>query len=213
MRLARSRRHGPLQPDPLYDKAHPKKVAGHYRPADFRYDAQTGTCVCPAGKSLYQNGANCRHNGLLAVKFQGARGDCVPCTQRDRCLRKPQTTKTRQVCFFRGPVPGGKTSYTDLMKRDRFGTRTSAGWRPLCHGGTGVRHRQYFGETPWKGAMTISFKIGEYSPTRRTCRSSQHRKRHAKKTRWRPVRTCHRVSGLVQRAGDRRCAALSRSVQ
>ncbi|WP_294256243.1 hypothetical protein [Propionivibrio sp.] len=26
------------QPDPLYDKAHPKKTAGHYRPKDFDYD-------------------------------------------------------------------------------------------------------------------------------------------------------------------------------
>jgi len=104
-------------PDPLYDKAHPKKGAAHYRPRDFDYDAKAGTCVCPAGKSLYQNGSNCNHNGHLAVKFQGALRDCVPCTQRDKCLRKPDTTKTRQVCFFRGPAPGSKTSYTDLMKQ------------------------------------------------------------------------------------------------
>ena len=104
-------------PDPLYDKAHPKKTATHYRPHDFSYDADAGTCVCPAGKSLYQNGANCHHNGHLAVKFQGALRDCLPCTQRDQCLRKPETTKTRQVCFFRGKESGGKTSYTDLMKQ------------------------------------------------------------------------------------------------
>ncbi len=105
------------QPDPLYDKAHQKKTAGHYRPKDFDYDADAGTCVCPAGKALYQNGANCNHNGHLAVKFQGALRDCLPCTQRDKCLRKPQTTKTRQVCFFRGKAPGGAASYTDIMKR------------------------------------------------------------------------------------------------
>ncbi|TNC95073.1 MAG: IS4 family transposase [Rhodocyclaceae bacterium] len=105
------------QPDPLYDKAHPKKGAAHYRPADFSYDPDAGTCICPAGQSLYQNGANCNHNGRLAVKFQGALRDCLPCTQRDKCLRKPETTKTRQVCFFRGKTHGGKTSYTELMKR------------------------------------------------------------------------------------------------
>jgi transposase len=105
------------QPDPLYDKAHPKKTAGHYRPRDFSYDADAGTCVCPAGKSLYQNGANCNHNGHLAVKFQGALRDCLPCAQRDKCLRKPQTTQTRQVSFFRGKTPGGKVSYTEIMKR------------------------------------------------------------------------------------------------
>jgi transposase len=104
-------------PDPLYDKAHPKKTARHYRPVDFEHDPEKGTCICPAGKSLYQNGANCVHNGHLVVKFQGALRDCVPCTQRDKCLRKPDTTKTRQVCFFRGKAPGGKTNYTDIMKR------------------------------------------------------------------------------------------------
>jgi len=105
------------QPDPLYDKAHPKKTAGHYRPKDFDYDPEAGTCLCPAGKSLYQNGANCNHNGHLAVKFQGALRDCLPCTQRDNCLRKPDITRTRQVCFFYGKTPGGKVSYIELMKR------------------------------------------------------------------------------------------------
>ncbi|MCM2290147.1 MAG: IS1182 family transposase [Sulfuritalea sp.] len=105
------------QPDPLYDKAHPKKTAGHYRPKDFDYDPDAGTCVCPAGKSLYQNGANCNHNGHLAVKFQGALRDCLPCTQRNNCLRKPQTTQTRQVSFFYGKTPSGKVSYIELMKR------------------------------------------------------------------------------------------------
>ena len=104
-------------PDPLYDKAHPKKTARHYRPVDFDHDPEKGTCICPAGKSLYQNGTNCIHNGHIAVKFQGALRDCVPCTQRDKCLRTPEKTKTRQVCFFRGKAPGGAASYTDLMRR------------------------------------------------------------------------------------------------
>jgi transposase len=104
-------------PDPLYEKAHPTKGAGHYRPKEFDYDAKAGTCICPAGKSLYQNGANCQHNGLLAVKFQGALRDCQPCAQRDKCLRKPDTTKTRQVSFFYGKASGGKESYNEIMKR------------------------------------------------------------------------------------------------
>jgi transposase len=89
-------------PDPLYDKAHPKKGAKHYRPKDFDYDPEAGTCICPAGKQLYQNGANCQHKGLIGTKFQGALRDCVPCEQRDQCLRTPEKTKARQVMFFRG---------------------------------------------------------------------------------------------------------------
>lgn len=103
-------------PDPLYDKAHPKKGARHFRPQDFDYDDEAGTCICPAGKRLYQNGANCIHNGLIAVKFQGAQRDCLPCALRDRCLRTPDKTKTRQVCFFRGKADP-QESATDRMKR------------------------------------------------------------------------------------------------
>ena len=104
-------------PDPLYDKVRPTSRTGCYRPADFAYDAQAGTCICPAGKSLYQNGANCRHNGRLAVKFQGALRDCGPCAQRNQCLRTAQTTRTRQVCFFRAGAPDEQPNYTEIMKR------------------------------------------------------------------------------------------------
>jgi transposase len=104
-------------PDPLHDKMRPAKNAGHYRPEDFIYDPAAGTCLCPAGKSLYRNGANCLHNGYLAVKFQGALRDCVPCTHRDRCLRTPERTKTRQVCFFRGKATDTPPSCTDIMRR------------------------------------------------------------------------------------------------
>jgi transposase len=104
-------------PDPLYDKAHPKKGARHYLPKDFDYDPEAGTCICPAGKRLYPNGANCNHNGHLAVKFQGALRDCGPCTLRDKCLRKPEVTKTRQVSFFYGKTTCATGSYTERMKR------------------------------------------------------------------------------------------------
>jgi transposase len=103
-------------PDPIYDKAHPKKGVRHFRPQDFDYDGEAGTCICPAGKRLYQNGSNCIHNGLIAVKFQGAQRDCLPCALRDKCLRTPEKTKTRQVCFFRGKADP-QESATDRMKR------------------------------------------------------------------------------------------------
>ena len=104
-------------PDPLYDKAHPAKKAKHYRPADFDHDPETGTCVCPAGKSLYQNGANCIHNGQIGTKFQGALRDCVPCGLREKCLRTPEKTKARQVCFFRGKANPQAMSASDRMKQ------------------------------------------------------------------------------------------------
>ena len=104
-------------PDPLYDKAHPKKAVRHYQPKDFDYDDKAGTCRCPAGKTLYQNGANCRHNGLIGTKFQGAQRDCLPCALREQCLRTPDKTKTRQVCFFRGKANPEEDSPVERMKR------------------------------------------------------------------------------------------------
>lgn len=117
-------------PDPLHDKGGKPKKAKRYQPHDFDYDEKAGTCTCPAGKQLYQNGANCIHNGYTAVKFQGALRDCVPCTQRDECLRTPEKTRARQVAFFRGKADG-QESYTDKMKlrldsaegRKRYGQR------------------------------------------------------------------------------------------
>ena len=104
-------------PDPLYDKTQPHRKTRPYRPEDFDFDPEAGTCICPAGKPLYQNGSNCIHNGYVAVKFHGALRDCVPCTERERCLRTPEKTKTRQVCFFRGKANTTQESYTDIMKR------------------------------------------------------------------------------------------------
>jgi transposase len=105
------------KPDPLYDKAHPKKTARTYRPKDFTYDPETGTCICPAGKTLYQNGSNCIHNGYVSTKFSGALRDCLPCDQREKCLRSPDKTKVRQVSFFRGKANSTGESCTDRMKR------------------------------------------------------------------------------------------------
>lgn len=105
------------KPDPLYDKAHPKKAAGRYRPKDFTLDPETGTCTCPAGKPLYRNGTNCIHNGHLATKYSGTLRDCLPCEQRDKCLRTPEKTKVRQVAFFRGKADTTEESHSDRMKK------------------------------------------------------------------------------------------------
>lgn len=118
-------------PDPLYDKSGPAKKAATYQPEDFTYDAQARTCVCPAGKSLYGHGSNCLTNGYVSIRFQGAQRDCVPCTHRDRCLRTPQKTKTRQVAFFKGKAPNAPQSHTERMRnlidspegRARYGQR------------------------------------------------------------------------------------------
>ena len=104
-------------PDPLYDKSPTGKQATTYQPSDFTYDAQARTCVCPAGKSLYRHGSNCLTNGYVSIRFQGAQRDCLSCSHRERCLRTPAKTKTRQVAFFQGKAATTPESHTDRMKQ------------------------------------------------------------------------------------------------
>jgi transposase len=109
-----------VRPDPLYDKsgkAGKAKVGKRYRPGHFQYDAEAGTCICPAGKALYANGKHCKINGKLFTKFSGTQRDCGPCKERDPCLRTPHVTKVRQVAFYRGKADTGEERFTDIMKR------------------------------------------------------------------------------------------------
>jgi Transposase DDE domain/Transposase domain (DUF772) len=105
-------------PDPLHDKSPAKNKLALYTPTDFRFDPQARTCFCPAGRSLYRQGKHCVTNkGLLSMRFQVSLRDCQPCPLRQRCLRTPETTKTRQVAFFYGKAPSASESATARMKR------------------------------------------------------------------------------------------------
>ena len=117
-------------PDPIHDKGGKPKQAARYQPKDFKHDLQAGTCFCPAGKQLYGDGSGCVIGGRTAIRFKGAQRDCVPCEQRERCLRTPEKTKVRQVVFFQGKADG-TVSFTGKMKlridspegRIRYGRR------------------------------------------------------------------------------------------
>lgn len=84
---------------------------------DFCWNAETGICICPAGKRLYGNGSSCTIKGYEAVKFQGAKQDCLPCPWRHRCLRKPDKTATRQVAFLIGKRTTGQPDVLALMRQ------------------------------------------------------------------------------------------------
>lgn len=105
-------------PDPLYDKAATNKTPSKalFTPADFIHDRATNTCICPAGKRLYSSGSACTTNGRLHHKFKGTQRDCVPCEQREQCLRHPQRTLIRQVAFF-DKGQASPLRYTERMKQ------------------------------------------------------------------------------------------------
>ena len=56
---------------------------------------------------------------------------CGPCELRERCIRHPERTLTRQVAFFSGKTTKPKNTLTERMKRkldsatgrDRYGQR------------------------------------------------------------------------------------------
>lgn len=88
-----------------------------FRPADFTYDPKRRTCICPAGKRLYKNGANVTIGSLTGMKFTAPKSACLPCALRAQCLRRPETTKVRQVVFFNGRTRQASESFSAKMKR------------------------------------------------------------------------------------------------
>jgi transposase len=88
-----------------------------FQPADFTYDADARTCVCPAGQTLRSAGRDVVTRGFVADRFRGDRPTCGACTLRAQCLRTPDRTPIRQVAFFRGKAAGAPETHTDRMKR------------------------------------------------------------------------------------------------
>jgi transposase len=107
-RFADAARHKPARP------ANPNRRFG---PEDFRFDPATKDCICPAGKPLYSSGQHNRPDGYRALIFQGAKRDCGPCRLRDRCLRDPQRTATRQVVLFLGRAKDKPEKCSARMRR------------------------------------------------------------------------------------------------
>jgi transposase len=81
-----------------------KARAGLYDASDFTYDESNNCAICPMGKSLYSSGSNVLIKGAVFHKFKGTVRDCVPCPNRQQCLRHPEKTKYRQVAIMIGRV-------------------------------------------------------------------------------------------------------------
>jgi transposase len=105
------------KPEALWDKsAKPAEKPELFRPCDFKVAPDQSHCICPAGKRLYRNGANCNIGGRQAIKFTGAQRDCKNCPKRAQCLRHPQRTMVRQVAIFLGKHAKAAEKATDRMK-------------------------------------------------------------------------------------------------
>jgi len=56
------------------------------------------------------------------MKFRGAKSVCGPCILRQRCLKTPETTETKQVTIFIGRSEESQESPIEKMGR-KFDTR------------------------------------------------------------------------------------------
>lgn len=92
-------------------------TTGRYRVKEFTMSEDRGHCICPAGKRLYRTGSNVIIKGKRAFKFRGRKTDCRACEYREKCLRTPEQTETRQVHFFVGRPEGAPETFTQKMKR------------------------------------------------------------------------------------------------
>jgi Transposase DDE domain len=84
---------------------------------DFIYDETDHSCRCPAGNRFYGNGSHIKVNGFIAVKFRGAKSVCGPRILRERCLKTPEKTETKQMTIFLGRSEVAKGSPIEKMKR------------------------------------------------------------------------------------------------
>ena len=68
--------------------------------SDLRFADDHSHATCPAGRTLYRNGGDCTIGGYRAIKLRAPRSACQDCRLRTKCLRKPDTTPTRQVALL-----------------------------------------------------------------------------------------------------------------
>lgn len=112
-----------------------------FRPEDFTFADDLSHAICPAGKRLYRSGANVTVKSYKAYKFKGAKRDCLNCQLRNECLRKPETTPTRQLAYFTGASEKGQERFTEKMKRkidtivgrSIYSMRLAVGEPPFAH--------------------------------------------------------------------------------
>ena len=92
--------------DPRFIDHEDKKPASrkrkYFRAEDFRYDAESNRCWCPAGKELWLSSNHYWHNDTFYRKFEGYLNDCRQCPLQTRCMRNGINERGRQVAIRKG---------------------------------------------------------------------------------------------------------------
>jgi len=108
------------KPDPLHDKTRPSAKARLFGSSDFIIAPDQSHAICPAGQRLYRNGKDCTIGGYAAIKFRAPEAACKDCPLRTKCLRKPHTTRSRQIAVL--------TRKTEDTHTQRMRERIDSAW-------------------------------------------------------------------------------------
>jgi transposase len=81
-----------------YQRFKPKnKQRQFFKPSDFKYDAQTGDCYCPAGQPMWLSIPSIVMGEYSYARYQGYLNNCKHCHLQAQCMRSLPRTNGRQV--------------------------------------------------------------------------------------------------------------------
>jgi transposase len=83
----------PYVPEP--DKQRAIRRSGRFARAEFTFDSESNTYICPEGKLMFPRGSLIRKNNKLRQKYASNSKDCSQCLQKSLCTT-PQS-KYRQI--------------------------------------------------------------------------------------------------------------------
>lgn len=112
--------------NPLYKNRNDKKPASrkqkYFKASEFRYDEETNSCQCPAGKLMWLASDDYLLEGIHYRKFVGYLNDCKACPFQEQCMREPPKGQGRQVSIKKG-VEYNPPRPLDLM-REKVDTKS-----------------------------------------------------------------------------------------
>jgi len=81
-----------------YKRFKPKaKKKKYFTAEEFFFDKEKNVCRCPAGKEMWLSVANIVMGEHIYHRFDGYLNDCKQCSLQKQCMRKPATSRGRQV--------------------------------------------------------------------------------------------------------------------
>lgn len=120
--------------NPLYknqaDKKPKSRKQKYFKASDFRYDEDTNTCQCPAGKLMWLASDDYILNDEHYRRFVGYLDHCRGCSFQKHCMRNPPKEQGRQVSIKKG-IESNSPRPLDLMRekvdtdvgRDKYSAR------------------------------------------------------------------------------------------